>query len=182
MAQYDNNFGANAQPKSLSSVGAESVAMEHTQEQPPKGTGSNATDGSGTAKPDVPQPLVNVPQAAAPRATSPADPAAQSTTPTPNTNSTSTATTTGPTPAARHPAHPPPPSVPHPALPEAEQEEMRLLSRALDAGCSLLQGRGPVNKIHQHVDAFHMCVRAQVRVCWGWVGRRVCVCVPAPNE
>eukprot|EP00198_Chlamydomonas_reinhardtii_P006322 XP_001695658.1 predicted protein [Chlamydomonas reinhardtii] len=33
---------------------------------------------------------------------------------------------------------------------------MRLLSRALDAGCSLLQGRGPVNKIHQHVDAFHM--------------------------
>ncbi|PNW84625.1 hypothetical protein CHLRE_03g151850v5 [Chlamydomonas reinhardtii] len=135
--------------------------MEHTQEQPPKGTGSNATDGSGTAKPDVPQPLVNVPQAAAPRATSPADPAAQSTTPTPNTNSTSTATTTGPTPAARHPAHPPPPSVPHPALPEAEQEEMRLLSRALDAGCSLLQGRGPVNKIHQHVDAFHMCVRAQ---------------------
>ncbi len=40
----------------------------------------------------------------------------------------------------------------------APEEDMHLLTRALDAGCSLLQSTGPVKKIHQHVCAFHMWV------------------------
>ncbi|KAG2491407.1 hypothetical protein HYH03_010198 [Edaphochlamys debaryana] len=44
-----------------------------------------------------------------------------------------------------------------PPLPDDPvHEPMHLITAALDAGCSLLQSRGPVGKIHQHVCAFHM--------------------------
>lgn len=51
----------------------------------------------------------------------------------------------------------------------APEEDMHLLTRALDAGCSLLQSKGPVNKIHQHVCAFHMWVGVGAGG-RGWVG------------
>ncbi|KAG2440150.1 hypothetical protein HXX76_004263 [Chlamydomonas incerta] len=76
-----------------------------------------------------------------------------------------TATPALSTAAQHHPAPDPPPGAPHPPLHEAEQEPVSLLSRALDAGCSLLQGLGPVKQIHQHVEAFHMYAHDATRPC-----------------
>lgn len=79
-------------------------------------------------------------------------------------------------------AGPPPPPAPPPPPPA----DMTLLTRALDAGCSLLQPLHPVKKVHQHVSAFHMyshdatrpvrahhfcsCLNEEMRQCLLWVG------------